>query len=109
MGDYDEIRRQLEERLAVLERRMGRIRDDLRHETVPLERDFAEQATQRENEEVLEGLDARGREELAALRGALARLDAGRYGTCASCGEPISPGRLEALPTAVVCVECAEG
>jgi len=38
---------------------------------------------------------------------ALARLDAGTYGTCASCGEPIAPGRLEARPTARTCVTCA--
>jgi RNA polymerase-binding protein DksA len=107
MGEYEAIRARLRERAAVLQRRVGRIRDHLRHAQVPLERDFAEQATQRENEEVLEGLDSRGRQELAELRAALERLDAGSYGTCAGCGESIPVARLEAMPTATLCVGCA--
>ena len=46
---------------------------------------------------------------LADIDAALARLDAGTYGTCESCGRPISPGRLEARPTARTCITCAEG
>lgn len=38
---------------------------------------------------------------------ALARLDAGTYGTCESCGRPIGEGRLEARPTARLCIACA--
>jgi DnaK suppressor protein len=37
---------------------------------------------------------------------ALADMDAGRYGTCAECEEPISERRLKALPFATRCVEC---
>ncbi|WP_084361567.1 TraR/DksA family transcriptional regulator [Herbiconiux solani] len=38
---------------------------------------------------------------------ALERLAEGRYGTCLSCGRPIAAGRLEARPTAALCVDCA--
>jgi DnaK suppressor protein len=38
---------------------------------------------------------------------ALEKLDEGTYGTCDVCGKPIAPGRLEALPWAVLCVEDA--
>ncbi|MFJ2517861.1 TraR/DksA family transcriptional regulator [Cellulosimicrobium cellulans] len=38
---------------------------------------------------------------------ALARLDAGTYGVCEACGQPIADGRLEARPTARTCVACA--
>ena len=38
---------------------------------------------------------------------ALGKLDEGSYGTCDVCGKPIPPGRLEALPWAVLCVEDA--
>lgn len=46
------------------------------------------------------------RERLAEVDAALARLDAGTYGVCASCGRPIGAGRLEARPTATLCVDC---
>lgn len=48
----------------------------------------------------------RDADELRAIQGALARLKRGEYGFCQRCGEPISPGRLEALPQATLCVEC---
>lgn len=38
---------------------------------------------------------------------ALTRLDAGAYGVCETCGQPIADGRLEARPTARTCVACA--
>jgi len=41
-----------------------------------------------------------------AVEAALARLDAGTFGTCVRCGRPIAPERLEALPWAAHCIEC---
>jgi DnaK suppressor protein len=46
------------------------------------------------------------RQHLAAIDAALARLDAGTYGACTSCHQPIAPGRLEALPWAALCIDC---
>ena len=40
---------------------------------------------------------------------ALARLEAGTYGFCEDCGQPIAPERLEAIPTARSCVRCKTG
>ena len=37
---------------------------------------------------------------------AVARIDAGTYGTCARCGKEIPEERLEAVPYATLCVEC---
>ena len=39
---------------------------------------------------------------------ALARIDAGSYGVCDSCGEPIGKARLMAFPRAVLCVTCKQ-
>jgi DnaK suppressor protein len=61
---HEDLRKQMVERLAVLERRMQRISDDRRHSAIPLEKDFEEQATQCENDEVLDALDETGRSEL---------------------------------------------
>ena len=44
---------------------------------------------------------------LARVERALAKLDEGTYGACDSCGRPIAPARLEAMPDSVLCVECA--
>jgi RNA polymerase-binding protein DksA len=43
---------------------------------------------------------------LSAIDAALARLDQGTYGTCETCGSPIAPERLEAIPWATQCIEC---
>lgn len=38
---------------------------------------------------------------------AIERAREGRYGLCEACGEPIAPLRLEVLPAAVSCFDCA--
>ena len=46
-------------------------------------------------------------EALAEVEAAIARLAAGTYGRCESCGKPIGPARLEAKPAARRCITCA--
>jgi DnaK suppressor protein len=41
------------------------------------------------------------------LQRALAKLEEGSYGQCDRCGKPIAPGRLEAAPESVLCIDCA--
>ncbi|MCT1620139.1 TraR/DksA family transcriptional regulator [Janibacter hoylei] len=55
----------------------------------------------------VDALARQAREHLREIDAALARLDAGDYGTCERCGRPISAGRLEARPTARTCIDCA--
>lgn len=50
--------------------------------------------------------DAQHRE-VAQIDAALARMEAGTYGECIDCGEPISLQRLEALPYALRDAACA--
>lgn len=56
----------------------------------------------------LSGLSDAAAAKLRQIDEALARLDAGTYGICARCGEPIPPARLEVRPFAEHCVACAE-
>ena len=49
----------------------------------------------------------RSRAELGRVEAALQRLDDGTYGACASCGNSIAPERLEAIPWAPLCIDCA--
>jgi RNA polymerase-binding transcription factor len=51
-------------------------------------------------------LRERNEQHLAQVEAALARLDVGTYGACASCGRPIAPERLEAIPWAALCIDC---
>jgi DnaK suppressor protein len=48
------------------------------------------------------------RQQLADTRAALARIDAGRYGVCDRCDAEIPTPRLEAVPTATLCILCKE-
>ncbi len=70
--------------------------------------DSAEQVTERENEDVLRNLQEETKLELKQVRAAIKRIEAGEYGVCSSCGEEISPARLEALPYATLCIKCAK-
>jgi RNA polymerase-binding transcription factor DksA len=49
----------------------------------------------------------RAQRRIVELDEALDRLDAGRYGICVGCGEPIAPDRLDARPSARTCIVCA--
>lgn len=100
-------RRSLEALRDSLEARLERVTRNVRHEAEPLDKDFAEQAVQRENEEVVDALGNEARRELARVRDALRRMDEGSYGLCESCGEPIAEARLRALPHARMCADCA--
>jgi len=55
----------------------------------------------------VDSLITQAREQLRAIEAAHARLDAGTWGTCEVCGEPIADGRLEVRPTATRCIRHA--
>lgn len=45
--------------------------------------------------------------ELMEIENALARIKDGTYGKCESCEKAIAPARLNALPYATLCIQCA--
>ena len=96
----------LQESRATWADRLDRIQSDRRRKS-GLEQDFADQAVQRENDETLDALDVRGRDELAAIDAALERIARGEYGTCAACRADIPIGRLQASPESAHCAPCA--
>jgi RNA polymerase-binding protein DksA len=105
MTSYEDIRISLQHKREALQSRLGKIQLNLR--TTP-EPDSAEQALDRENDEVLERLDGSSRAELEMIDAALGRMDAGTYGICITCGETIAVERLTALPYATSCIKCAQ-
>jgi RNA polymerase-binding transcription factor DksA len=104
MTNVDARRTQLEARLKELRTRLDRIEDELEE---PVSDQFNEQATEREDDEVLEDLGAAGLREIRMIEAALQRIDAGTYGVCANCGVPIEPERLNAVPATPLCAVCA--
>jgi DnaK suppressor protein len=105
--DAKVVRARLLARRAELEGRSTQVKSDMRHESDPLVADFADQATQREDDEVLARIGESAAAELALLRRALDRLDRGAYETCSRCGERIAVARLEVVPYADRCAGCA--
>lgn len=104
-GDpLDEARQVLEERLAKLVSRLTAIEKDLRSAR---DKDSGERAVERENDEVLERLAATEERQVAGIRLALARMEAGKYRVCAQCGKPVGLARQDALPAATRCLACA--
>jgi DnaK suppressor protein len=69
--------------------------------------DVADVATSRIEQASDDRERQRRRERVNQIEAALQRLDDGTWGTCASCGGKIAGARMQALPTADLCVDCA--
>ena len=89
-----------------LSKRISSIDRDIRHEGMSA--DWSEQASERENDEVLESLGNTSEEALSMIKFALHRIEEGTYFYCNECGEEIPPARLETVPYTAHCVDCAE-
>jgi RNA polymerase-binding protein DksA len=96
------------EQVAGLEREFGQIVAASQADNADDEHD-PEGATIAYERQHVAALLAQAREHLTAIDSALARLDAGDYGCCEGCGQPIAPERLAARPTATRCLACASG
>lgn len=102
----DALRELLEEDIARLSRRLRDLAQD--HSTV-----LDQQAIGRlsrvdalMNQGLAQASDQRAVHDLQAALEARERLDEGRYGFCAGCGQPIPFDRLDALPEARHCARC---
>jgi len=104
MKDLKEIEQMLQKRLSELTTRMEGIEHSL---SAPGEDDFEEMATEAENDETLEAIGHASEDEVNQIKLALERVKNGTYGTCFSCGTRIPDDRLEAVPYATRCVNCA--
>jgi RNA polymerase-binding transcription factor DksA len=104
MMDVKQLRQGLVARLGELGHRVDVYEGILRE---PLEADSAEQAAQMEGDEVTADLEQAAILEAEQIRAAVSRIDAGGYGKCESCGREINPKRLQALPYATDCIDCA--
>ncbi len=99
---------QLQKLKKELTRRIEAIDADVHHKKEPVEKDFAEQVTQRENDDVLLAINDEAQQTVQLINAALTRIKNGSYGSCSVCGEQIPEKRLAALPYVTTCINCAE-
>lgn len=104
MKDLVTRRRELLARQDDLTGRLQGIEDELDSHNA---QDWEDLATERETDEVLEGIGVSGQLELRMIEAALKRMDEGEYGFCVKCGAEIGEDRLDAVPYTPHCRNCA--
>jgi DnaK suppressor protein len=98
----------------LLERREGLFRQVTEAEMSSRERDLeatqdpADMAANAYTKELLISMSANDRRLLALIDEALNRIEAGGFGECVNCGEPVQEKRLEAVPWARFCLKCQD-
>ncbi len=70
--------------------------------------DPADMAANAYTKELLISMSANDRRLLELIDEALKRVEAGEYGDCINCGEPVQEKRLDAVPWARYCVRCQD-
>lgn len=89
---------------------LARYRDELERaeeQGEAREPEDVERATDQWDSVVLSRLGDADEHALREVVAALRRLDDGGYGVCTSCEQPIDAHRLEAVPWAALCIDCA--
>jgi len=104
-ADLKKLRMQLLDTQRQLQNRVEKLEKDLSQARSP---DFAEQVTERENDDVLREIAREAREEILKITHTLIRIDEDTFGYCETCGGEISEERLDAIPYADYCIKCAE-
>jgi DnaK suppressor protein len=98
---------------AQLEDERERVRGQLHelthgsHDSLDFDGGFADTSQVTAERGEIEALSGRLTELLREIDDAVAKLDAGTYGRCESCGAEIGAARLEAMPAAGLCMACA--
>jgi DnaK suppressor protein len=105
-GLLAEEHRAARDRLAALERDFSAIVEAAGPANADDEHDPEGATTAFERQHVAALLD-QARRQLAQVEAAIARLEAGQYGRCERCGQPIAAARLTARPAASTCIRCA--
>lgn len=99
------LRDEFSQRIVSLQQRVDAIHQDF---AKGRNADWSEQASERENDEVLNALESEAKVEIQQLANAIQRIDQGNYGHCIQCSELISPERLAVQPSAEKCIQCAD-
>jgi len=99
-------RKLLGRRLSLLQRRRRVLTEEQELLTVR-EPDWEDTAATVTAASILASIGESERRALARIQASLERMERGRYGECASCGETIEEERLQAVPDTDRCAGCA--
>jgi RNA polymerase-binding protein DksA len=69
-------------------------------------KDIADTASDDIDRKMIEALGSQELKRLRLIDSALTRIEQGKYGICIKCGKQIPQGRLEAIPYALMCIDC---
>jgi RNA polymerase-binding protein DksA len=69
-------------------------------------KDLADIASDDIDRKMIEAIGAQELKRLKLIDSALTRIQQGKYGLCMKCGKRIPQDRLEAIPYALMCIEC---
>jgi RNA polymerase-binding protein DksA len=69
-------------------------------------KDLADVASDDIDRKMIEAIGSQELKRLKVIDSALTRIKQGRYGLCIKCGKHIPEDRLEAIPYALMCIEC---
>lgn len=101
-------RDKLLERREALFRQVSEAELSSRERDAEATQDPADMAANAYAKELLISMSGNDRRLLAMIDEALARVEAGEYGSCVNCGEPVQEKRLEAVPWARHCLRCQD-
>jgi len=69
-------------------------------------KDFADIASDDMDRKMLETIGSKDMKRLRLIDSAITRIEQGKYGSCMKCGCKIPKERLEAIPYALMCIDC---
>jgi DnaK suppressor protein len=84
----------------------GSLEDETEEMVGTVDNHLAETATATLDREIDYTLEENSEHVLSEIEEALRRIEAGTYGICRTCGQAISPERLDAIPYATQCIDC---
>ncbi len=92
-----------------LEAERDRIREQIHGltENATFDEGFADTSQVTAERSEIEALQGTLSDTLLEVEDAIAKFDAGTYGVCESCSQLILPARLDAMPMARLCIDCA--
>lgn len=102
-GSLEELKNEIIDKLKVGSEDFREIVDGIEA------KDEVDKASDDIDRKMLETLGAQDLKRMRLIDSALTRIEQGKYGLCMKCNKKIPTERLEAIPYALMCIECKTG